>query len=330
MVFNNSNINQILKNKASNFETKIQLNQKIKDGAAVVDIFLGSKNLNEFFIISPNTFLLESENANTEIQTKYDYSLDYQGINAAFVFKKNKTAYSITGGFQHLAETINSLSHSISKDQKKGIDSLSGRNFAKNMEGHLQLKFKQEFFKNVFFIADIDSRLVTYKKENLSKTFILPNPRATIQIRRTKTGTYKIGYSFSSKIQRLNYFTDNFFIQDYRSLSLGSKIVEPLKAHKYFISHIFSRVKKRILFSSSFSYLRFENEFSFESVLNENVDISRRIFVPGQKLLLFQTGLTTYFDWAKASFKIGYQQQYSEKPTQINNQNTFLENKTSS
>ncbi len=329
LLFDEETIQQNLRNKTREQETRIQLSQKIKSGAVVVDFYAGSKKLDQIFRIYPNTFIVDSINQNTSIYSDYNTTLDYQGFDASLVLKKNKTSYSFTGGFQHTDETIKTTSYLGFQDQNEKIDSLSGRNAARSLTPHLQFKLEQELYRDMFLYTNIDALWNSYDKNNFSKSFFLPNPSAGLRISKTKTGSYRFKYSYITEIPRLNYFIDNLLIKNYRSLGLGISTPEALKSHGYSFNYTFARVKKRILFDVSASHRRFLNQISFKDFLSQNIDISQAIYTPGQKLWLFQTGFTSYIDPFGTSVKVGYQRQFSEQPVTLNNRNTKLKNNTS-
>ncbi|WP_169578143.1 carboxypeptidase-like regulatory domain-containing protein [Salinimicrobium xinjiangense] len=320
LVYNKLSINQLVESSEKKLEAKIQYSQKIRSGAFLFDIYLGSKNLQEDFHVRPISIPLKTVDVeNTEVVTGNNSSLDYQGLNASFVFKKNKTAYSLIGGVEHLAENIQSKGRAVLPEGYDRLDILSGNNMAEYIMSYFQLKFKQELLKNLFFIADVNTKVMKYEQDRFSETFILPNPEASLRWAKTKTGTYRLSYSYATEIPRLIYFNDNYFLKSYRSLNLGAKKVELLRNHQFFLSHTFSNVKKRILFSNRFSYIRFRNEFSFADVVTEDFIFTQRKIVPGRELFLFQTGITTYVDPLKTSFKLGYGLQSTKNPTEINN-----------
>ncbi|MHA6281270.1 carboxypeptidase-like regulatory domain-containing protein [Salinimicrobium sp. CAU 1759] len=320
LVYNDLSINQLVESSKKKLEAKVQFSQKIKNGAFLLDIYLGSKNLQEDFRVRPISIPLETIDVeNTNVVTGNDSSLDYQGINASLVYKKNKTAYSFVGGVEHLAENIQSIGRAVFPEGNDRLDILSGDNMAEYTMSYFQLKFKHELLRNLFFIADVHTKLMKYEQDSFSETFILPNPEASLRWTKTKTGTYRLSYSYTTEIPRLIFFNDNYYLKSYRSLNLGAKDVEILKNHRFFLSHTFSNVKKRILFSNRFSYMRFTNEFSFADIVTEDFIFTQRKIVPGRELFLFQTGITTYVDPLKTTFKLGYGLQSTKSPTEINN-----------
>lgn len=329
LLFDEKLIKQNLHNKKREQETHFQVTQKIKFGAAVIDLFAGSKTLDQNFHIAPNSFLADSINRGTNIFSKYDTTLDYQGLDGSFVFKKERTAYSFTGGFKHIGETINTNSFSELLHQYTRIDSLSGWNVSKSYQSHLQLKVEQEIFEDGVFYTDFDVIWNSYKKNNFSKNFILPNISAGFRINKTRTGSYRFNYSYITEIPRLVNFTDSFLIKSYRGLSLGVIEPEAVKSHNYSFNYTFARVEKRVLVNISASHKRFLNQLSFRGFLNQNTDITETVFTPGQKLWLFQIGLTSYVDPINTSVKLGYQKQFSEELVTINNKSTTLKNSTS-
>ena len=329
LLFNEENIQETLRNKTREQETQIQLTQKIKSGAVVIDFYVGSKKLDQIFQIFPNTFIADSINQNTLSYSDYNTTLDYQGLDASLVFKNNKTSYSFTGGFQHINETIKTKSYLGFQNQNEKIDSLSGRHTARSLLPHLQFKVEEELYQDVLLYANLDAIWNSYDKNNFSNNFFLPNPSAGLRIRKTKTGTYHFKYSYISEIPRLNYLTDNFMIKSYRNLSLGISKPEALKSHSYTFNYTFSKVEKRILFNVSATHRKFLNQVSFKNSLGQNTDITQSIFSPGQKLWLFQASFTSYIDPVNTSVKIGYQKQFSEQAVIINNKNTKLKNNTS-
>lgn len=329
LLFDEERIRQNLNNKKREQETHFQLTQKIKSGAVVIDLFMGSKMLNQDFQIHPNTFIADSINKDTSIHSDYDTSLDYQGLDASLVFKKSKTAYSFTGGFKHINETVKTASFSGFENQSTMIDSLSGRNVAKSYQPHLQLKLEQEVFPDAFFFTDLDAIWNGYEKNDFLKTFFLPNPTAGFRISKTRIGSYRFKYSYVTEVPRLSNFTDNFLIKSYRNVSLGAVRPEALKSHSYSFNYTFSRVEKRILINLSVSHRRFFNQLVFRNLLSQNIDITRTVYTPGQKLWLLQTGFTSYIDPIATSVKVGYQKQFSEQPVTINKRQLTVKNNTS-
>ena len=330
LLFNGDRIDQLLENNKKELESQLQYTQKIKNGAAVVDFYVGSKNLKQDFKIFPDTFSEESPSDNNSLDISHINTLDYQGLDAALVFKNGNTSYSFTTGVEHLNETINSETFSREATQRNRVDSLSGRNGAQSITPHLQFKLEHELVKNLFISTDLDAAVNFYEKNDDKRTFFLPNPSAGIRLQKTKLGSFRFKYGYKTQISRLTYFTENFLVKSYRSLTLGTQDVTPLKSHNYSLGHTFNKIEKRILISSSLNYTRFENELSFRDLLNQDLDISRTIFIPGQELLFFNTGFTSYLDAIDTSYKLGFNQQFSNKPVTINDQELNLKTNTSS
>lgn len=329
LVFNDSDIEQFLKNKNKEFETKIQFTKKTKSGAAVINAYMGSKNLNQQFTIIPDTFS-EETNADTNIKSRYENTLDYQGIDASLIYKRGKTALSITSGVQHFTETLNMEAFASQGTNSFFIDSLSGNNNARNIESHLRFKMEYELMKNFFINTNIAVKSNLYKRNDYTDTFFLPNPHVSLQLRKTKTGTYRLGYEFSSEIPRLEHLSENFLLTSYRRISLGAETVEPINRHRYYFSHNFSNVRKHIMFNSSIAYTRFENQLSFRNLLTQDTDVNQKVYMPAQDLLMFNTGITTYINPLNMSIKFGYQQLFSSQQVFINDAETILKNNTSS
>jgi len=327
--FNGSDdIFQNLQRQERELESKTQITRKTDYGAAVFDIFLGSKKGEEFFLILPNQ--LGQQEQSTKLYTNYDTSIDYQGLDGAFIFKNNKTTYSLTGGFKHFNEVLNTKSTTNFDDNTIDIDSLSGNNFANHLESHAQFKLETEVVKNLFFSSEIDAKLNYYTKNNFSNTFFLPNPQIKINFKKTKTGSYLFRYSYETEIPRLNYFTDNYMVNSYRNLKLGIKEVKALKSHNYLFSYTLSKVEQRLHFNASISYILYKNGLSFYNRLSETTDTSKLTYTSGKKTLAPQARITTYINPLYTTLKLGYQLRISEKPVQLNDNFTILNSQTSS
>ncbi|MDQ7917940.1 hypothetical protein RBU60_10165 [Mesonia sp. MT50] len=330
LIFNGSNdIFQNLERQERELESKTQITRKTDYGVAVFDIYLGIKKGKENFIISPNQLEFQEEQ-NTKLSTNYDTSIDYQGIDAAFVFKNKKTTYSLTGGFKHFNEVLNTKSTSNYNGNTIEIDSLTGNNFAKHFEPHAQFKLETEVVKNLFFSSKIDAKIDYYTKNKFFNTFFLSNPQIRINLKKTKTGSYLFKYSYKTEIPRLNYFTDNYMVNSYRNLKLGIKEVKALKSHNYLFSYTLSKVEQRLHFNASISYILYKNGLSFYNRLSETTDISKLTYTAGEKTLAPQARITTYINPFLTTLKFGYQLRISEKPVQLNDNFTILNSQTSS
>ena len=329
LIFNGSDyIFQNLQRQERELESKTQITRKTDYGAAVFDVFLGSKKGEENFLILPNQ--LEQQELNTKLYTNYDTSIDYQGIDGAFIFKNNGATFSLTGGFKHFNEILNTKSTSNYNGNTIDNDSLSGSNFAKHIVPHLQFKIETEVVKNLFFSSKIDAKVNYYTKNNFSNTFFLPNPQIRINLKKTKTGSYLFKYSYETEIPRLNYFTDNYMVNSYRNLKLGVKEVKSLKSHNYLFSYTLSKVEQRLHFNTSISYILYKNGLSFYNRLSETTDISELTYTTGEKILAPQARITTYINPFHTTLKFGYQLRISEKPVQLNDNFTILNSQTSS
>jgi hypothetical protein len=327
LVVDNEIISQQSEDKNKDFETHAQYTRKIKNGALVADGFMGVKNSNQSFQIRPNRF--GGNSISSALLANYESSFNYFGIESALVFKGGKTSHSYTVGITSLNETIDANVFE-SSNTTSTVDSLSGENLARHLKPHLQFKLERSIVENLFFNTDVDAGFNFYKRNEQSEVFFLPNLKVNFRWTKTKTGSYKIGFEHESKIERLDKFLDYFVVKSYRSVVLGAEAVKPLNRNRYFISHSYNNIKKRMFFSTSLSYIQNENDFAAETMLSSDLNISRRIYTQGQNMLFFNTNLTTYIEAIAMSMKFGYQRQYSEQPSLVNDISILSKNKTSS
>jgi hypothetical protein len=330
LLFNETSIQQKLDNNTRELEGQAQYTQKLNTGALVVDLFVGSKKLSQSFLITPNTFTQDSTLVYSSLLSENNLSLDYQGIDASLIFKNNKTSYSFTSGLEHVDEAIGVENFSRIKNNNVKNDSLSGNNSATSYTPHFQIKVEHELFKEIFLQGDVDTEVNYYRKNDFRETFYIPNTALGLSIRKRTSGSYNFRFRYNNDLPRLANFTENFIVKNYRSLDLGQPIPELLTSYNYYFGYTFSRIKERILFNASLSYTDYKNKFTFNNLLSNNADISQRIYTEGQNLLLINTGFTTYSDKINSSFKIGFQYNYNESPTILNNNRVTITNNTTS
>ncbi|WP_146035132.1 TonB-dependent receptor [Formosa algae] len=317
LVTNGNLINQTLKSKINNFDAQVQYTKKLNNGALVLDGFSGVKSNDELFTIHPNAFAQDS--TNSELNTNYKSSLKYWGAESAFVFKSGKTSHSYTIGVLHTSENIKGQSYA----NKLVIDSLSGSDNAKKLEPKAQVKLKLPMGERLEFNAIAEGKISFYKRNNTSSSFFLPNADFNIQLKEGKTGNYRVGWEYVSKLETLDYYVDFFIVNSYRSLSLGANRVEAIINNRYYFRHSFSNVKKRLFFSTSLSYKHFNSQFVQEGLLNQDFNISRSVYTSGQNFIFFNTSVATYSKPLNMSLKVGYNYSRVINPSVVNN--TFLE-----
>ncbi|WP_141675516.1 hypothetical protein [Formosa haliotis] len=317
LVTNGNLINQTLKSEINSFNSQIQYTKKLNKGAMVIDGFSGIKSNNQFFKIHPNR--LAQDSVNSELNTNYKSTLKYWGAESAFVFKSGKTSHSYTIGVNHTSEKI--IGHSYENEMV--LDSLSGLDHAKNLQPKAQIKLKLSINERLEFNAMVEGKLSFYKRNNISSSFFLPNADFNIQLKEGKTGNYRVGWEYVSKLETLDYYVDFFVVNSYRSLGLGANQVKPITNNRYYFKHSFSNVKKQLFFSTSLSYIHFNSQFVQESLLNQNYNVSRNVYTSGQNLIFFNTSVTTYAKPLNMSLKMGYNYSRVINPSVINN--TYLE-----
>lgn len=327
LIVDNEVIKQQLKNENKDFEVHAQYTKKINDGALVIDGFTGVKNISQVFQIRPNRYI--DNNTSSELMANYESSFNYFGMETALVFKTGKTSHSYTIGLTNLNENMDAdVTERV--NTISAIDSLSSVNSAKRLVPQLQFKLEQPIIENLVFSSDVEVAVNFYTKNEKTEAYFLPNLNFNLRWNKTKTGGYKIGFEHTSNIERLDKFLDYFVIKSYRSIVLGAENIKPLNRNRYFVSHSYSNVKKRIFLSTSLSYIQNKNDFTSETLLNANSNISRRIYTQGQNMLFFYTNLTTYVDAINMSIKLGYQQHNSQQPSFVNDEKILSKNKTTS
>lgn len=321
---NGQEIVQNLKNKRNSYDVHLQGSRKISSGAFLLDAYLGTHSIRQNFMIHPNTLFSPNEFSEVFIRSEDDIFLNYNGLEVTRITKKGKTSFALISGIRHEWESIKTNATSNANQSPGFIDSLSGRLTGKKFQYYLQSKIELEVFKNAFVFADGKSLFASYKKNDLSKNFFLPNFNVGFRISKTRTGSYRFQYSYVSEFPQLFYFTDFYYLQNYRSLIIGTSDVETLKSHKYTFNYTFSRIAKRLLFNFSATHYRFENQMSAIRHLSQNIDIGQRIYWPGLNLSVLNGGFTTYIDPIDISFKIGYQKQFTSQYQILNDLETEL------
>jgi len=321
-------INQNLKSNNKDFDTQIQYTKKIKNGAFILDGFVSNNDTEQSFRVPEERFLKEVRNANSQLTAKYNSNFNHFGVESTLVFKSNKTFHSYTVGVSNLIESINSNVFN-SNNNTSIIDSLSGSNLARNLKPHFRFKLEQPIIEKLVLNTDFDIGFSSYKNNTFKRVFFLPNIDVGLKLNKTKTGNYKLGFEHNSEISRLDKFLNFFLVKSYRNIGLGAERVKPLVNNRFFFSHSFSNIKKRIFFSTSLSYTFFGNSFTTESELNTNFNSSKYIYNKSRNLLFLNTDITTYFDPLNMSMKFAYSHQYSEQPSFVNNENIVSKNYTS-
>lgn len=326
MIFNdNEIIHQFLNGKKLNLESSLKYTKQIKGGAAVFDLYLGSKNLEQDLIVAPNTF--EEHGDASRLESDNKSHLNYQGIRANFIFKKKRLSYSFAGAFRNISEVIEHSAMDV--DNEKRIDSLSGRNKASSLISNFKLKTSYDFSDYTKLNSQLD--IVHNHYENIlnSKDFFFVNPELDFSSK-TKLGNFRLGYSNNSEIPQLKSFLNNYLVRNYRGLSTGTGEIELIKEHNYFLSYTFSRPEKRILFTTSLSYTEFENYLAKNNFVSQELNIAQTQYAEGQNFLLVNSGFTTYIDKLSSTFKIGISHAKFESPSIINNEELVIKNQTNS
>lgn len=110
------------------------------------------------------------------------------------------------------------------------------------------------------------------------------------------------------------------------SLTGGVDNIRTINNQRLFIDHVFSKIKKRLDINSSLSYNRFDTQISSQVLLSENINIIEKTYVPGEEIIVFLSGFTSYIDIIETSVKLGYQRQHSNKPFIVDDQRVNFKN----
>ena len=330
LVFNDDLIKQKLKNKSKNADIQLQYTQKINNGAFVTDVFAGYKDLNQSFRITPNTLTINDEPHDSSIINDYSNILSYQGVENIWLKKHNSITYSYGGGFLNLIEHSNVVAYDKEDMNLILIDSLSGKNKASSFEPYLNLNFRQKLLNRFFISTSINPKLSVYKNDNKSNTFFIPSYKINLIYSKSQFGSFTLGHSYKSEIPRLQSFVDNYLLKSYRTIVLGSKNIEVLKRQSFFFNHNYANIDKRLFLNTTLSYNDYKNQIANLSTLTTDQDILQRAYISGQKFVMLNIDLTTYFKFIQSSIKFGLQNQRLLSPQIINSEEVNVINKTTS
>lgn len=320
--FNNDLIDQDLYTQERNLETDINFSKKIKNGAMIIYGYVAHKNLDEDFTASPVSFL----EADKAITGNYKTTLNYQGIEADFVFRKKKWSYSFFGGEQHLDEEFTGTSNEINAEI--AIDSLSGGNDSRQLSFRGGLKLAYQINEKMDMNAKIASDIVDYRNSFFKDQYLIYNPELSYRWLKNSFGNFRLSYKFQQDLPRLSSLPGFGVLKSYRSIQYGAQEVELLKSHRYSLSYILNKVKDRFLLSSTLSYVDYQNSFLRQNFIAENYNFSSLFYTNSEDFLNLNAGVTTFIDKLNMTAKLGINQMWFTRPSVLNNQFSLIKNES--
>lgn len=329
VLFNNEErIDQQLKDRNIDLESNLKYTRKIKGGAAIFYLYLGSKNLQQDFVISPDTFSTETVTSDNVLHSRNKSNVNYQGLQGSLVFKKNRLSYSFAGNLMHSSEELDFRAVSREGPKETIKESMSGNNDADSYNAAVRTKAKYQLSNRTNMNANVEAVYVNYEMNRVKEDFLLLNPDVSFATK-TSFGNIRLTYSYLSELPRLYNFTDSYVVRSYRNLYLGTDELEPIRRQRYSLNYTFSRPEKRILFTSSISYTDYYNQLTTQNQLSRDLNISQALYTSGQNFLLFNSGFTTYVDELKNTLKIGLTHTVFENPAIINYEELLIQNQSS-
>ena len=329
LIFNNTeSINQILDDRNIDFESNLRYTRKIKKGAAIFYLYLGSKNLDQGLHIFPSTFAEVPETEKPAFKSQNEATLNYNGFQSNFVFKRNRLSYSFTGNLMYLSETLNF--HSKPEKDQKGLpeEPFTGDNHVKSFNYNVKIKAEYHLSKSTKLNGKTEIDHINYIRRKKTD-FLVVNPSLSFSTR-TKLGNFSLSYSNYSELPRLINFIRGSLVKNYRSLYSGTEEIDLINSNRYSLAYTFSRPEKRILLTSSISYIDYNNQITHVNYLSEDLNVFQSQYVSGQNLLLFNSGFTTFVDKLNTTFKVGFTHSFFKNPAIINNREVLIENSSGS
>jgi len=325
LIFNDSLIKQLQKDKKYNFFNHLNATKKISNNKLLLFYaYLGLNKTKQDFKIEPNIFndIFQNEESLT-IRQNSSSPLTYYGIISEIIGKTKKHDYSLEFSSKVDKDEVNSTFNFMSNPV---IDSLSNNTLYKKTELSISGRYSYNLTRKLKISTRIKIAENFVNLNNNREQLFSINPSIRFNLKKTGIGNFGIGYSFKNNLPAIQYFNENFILKNYRSFTRGIGDILQIGNHNFNFFYTFADFKKQFLISTFLSHSFSNNSYGLQSIISERVNFNEYKIIDGNKFTNYNLNVSKYISPLSSSIKISTQQSWSITPTIINGVINEIEN----
>ena len=141
----------------------------------------------------------------------------------------------------------------------------------------------------------------------------------SINLKKTKIGSFTASYSENNTPPDISFFNKNSMLSSYRTFTQGTDYMGFLKNTRILFSHTLFNDEKRFSIETSIYYSKSKDTYTQESIITDNFSFEKYLFYTGNSNFNGKFNIVNYFRKLKIATKLETVQNWSEKPTRVNN-----------
>lgn len=316
LLFNKILIDQSSNNKNQTFYNHFNHTYRLAENKVLHNYFYFGKDniqqksriespfLNSFLQINPE--VLVSENT--------DNSILYYGLKTKIISRFKKLEYTLGLQFENSKEIVNNTFF----ENEIHNTTFENNTVLKQNQFSIENNFRFNITQKLDATASLNLIQNQFSLNSSAYSILILNPLFSINLKKTKTGSYTLSYSENNKPPEINYLNENFLLSNYKTFEKGTQYEGVLKNKTVFFSHNLFNDEKRFSIGTSLFYMKSKDTYNKESIITDNLSFEKHLLSKGNTNFNGSFNVINYFRKLKIATKLETIQNWNETPTRVN------------